>query len=367
MKYILHQRRLTIMALVLICISCIHIHKESEYVADLLPNATEYSVDDESVTFRDLHLGDAENLILNGVSYFYGKVQEQPVRLVETDENYSKIHALQMQSGEFYNNDFEDVCVISSDLALKLFAQIDVVQNIIQIDEKFYTIVGVYGSDNSFLSLISSDGMDEIFIPAHLSTVVEKIYISDNGRYPAISDVHELFLSTRVSLSENDSINWFEKSDLLLQFEEISLFLAGITLSISLAFRAIIRIKKLILKNYLADKESMFAEENSKIKLFVQAGVLFGIAITLCIIIPFRFTLPFEWIPGDGNILNVLHYKELLIDAFQMRNSVIISYYGNIFWYVLWMMSLMILLLIIECILLLVIIIKNVSYKDDEK
>lgn len=125
------------MALVLICISCIHIHKESEYVADLLPNATEYSVDDESVTFRDLHLGDAENLILNGVSYFYGKVQEQPVRLVETDENYSKIHALQMQSGEFYNNDFEDVCVISSDLALKLLHRLMWFKTLFKLTKNF--------------------------------------------------------------------------------------------------------------------------------------------------------------------------------------------------------------------------------------
>lgn len=106
---------------------------------------------------------------LGRAAHPYSPYDEQNVYITRTGEGYAEMAKLTMVSGVFFDVDTiperNRVVIISDSLAVKFFQDMDVIGEQLALDDVYYTITGVYKSDASIISRMSSMGFDTVYIP----------------------------------------------------------------------------------------------------------------------------------------------------------------------------------------------------------
>lgn len=262
-----------------------------------------------------------------------------PVKAVMSGENLDNFSGLNILRGDFFSSDqYENgnkVAVISETLAQKLFTTHNIIGNEINMFGSKYKIIGLYQNKNSLLSLLTSDGIERVYIPFesfssnNMQTTVNTVFIKDQGLQDEPFKEYKLESILREQIDINtDSykINDFYNSSIYTsQPLSAFIFLVGI-LNICILIKYLIKYLKFGLswfKNQLNSK--YFLEVLTKWKLSILLYFLLSAMLIVFIgavfwIVRFKGGIPYEYIPAD-NIFDLGFYANKVKEAIYNANS----------------------------------------------
>lgn len=121
---------------------------------------------------KNLH----ESSYKNGVSFLnceYSAVSAEKIsakaNICLTDDNYCSFWSRELIQGSFISesayNEGRKVAVISDKFAVDLFGTTDALKNQVDIFGESYKIIGVFAEHTSLISLLSTDGINDVFVP----------------------------------------------------------------------------------------------------------------------------------------------------------------------------------------------------------
>ncbi len=256
-------------------------------------------------------------------------VKAETVTPVLTNESYFEIYNHKLIGNGFTKENMENkdkVAVIGSNLALKLFFNIDAVGKTITLDNEAYTICGVIEEKENIINRLSSDGKQRVYIPYTCYSGYENCEVNtisyDNKAVSAP-------LIEQMDLSQYHSTNFSEKAKVIKNFEHI-IFLI---LFIALCFIAL-KIWYRLCRKFIADiKENL--NENYFLKSFKSIPHKYTLLIITVLGIPaalltifllsnFSIFIISKYIPYD-DIFDVSYYISTIIENSNIINNLALT------------------------------------------
>lgn len=272
-------------------------------------------------------------------------VKSNAVTPVLTNENWFLVMNITITGGLKENT---KAAVISSDLALKLYFNTDVIGKKLIINNSEYIISGIYEKPKGITNELSSDGKERVYLyysdyPAYKNQDVQSIcYRNDAPSAPLIE---------QMNLTQYHAENIGEKAKILNNFKSLFFLIIFISLSVfalriwyKLCGRSFSEIKANLSENY-------FLKSVRSIPLKYLLFAVTAAGIPLLIIIVFQFFnfslfIPSKYIPYD-NIFDIPYYISKITEHQNELNSVSLN--GNTYWLELYKNSFCVLSVLLSC------------------
>lgn len=247
------------------------------------------------------------------------------VNIILTDENYPEIHNINMIKGNFFSSVISesDAIVISDSLANLLFKSIDIIGCQMILNGETKTISGVYENNKSFVSDLSSNGLETVFVPVYYqtdindSTRIESFYVKGNNGSIGNKEIQELnaLLNNKLELYKQNDLNSSKK--LLVQFFNIIIFIMGLIVVVKL-FSVIIKNIKKIVNYIIAVKGFDNAVPSVNVKLCILGTILcIAFIIPIIVLCTFKIYIPEGFIPEHDRICDISYYYEYMMNSVQ--------------------------------------------------
>lgn len=270
------------------------------------------------------------------------------VNIILTDENYPEIHNINMIKGNFFSAVISesDAIVISDSLANLLFKSIDIIGCQMILNGETKTISGVYENNESFVSDLSSNGLETVFVPVYYqtdindSTRIESFYVKGNNGSIGNKEIQELnaLLNNKLELYKQNDLNSSKK--LLVQFFNIIIFIMGLIVAVKL-FSVIIKNIKKIVNYIIAVKGFDNAVPSVNVKLCILGTILcIAFIIPIIVLCTFKIYIPEGFIPEHDRICDISYYYDYMLnfvqgirteDRWNYYQELILSFYVILF------------------------------------
>lgn len=270
------------------------------------------------------------------------------VNIILTDENYPEIHNINMIKGNFFSAVISesDAIVISDSLANLLFKSIDIIGCQMILNGETKTISGVYENNESFVSDLSSNGLETVFVPVYYqtdindSTRIESFYVKGNNGSIGNKEIQELnaLLNNKLELYKQNDLNSSKK--LLVQLFNIIIFVIGLIVVVKLFSVIIKNIKKIV--NYIIDVKGFDnAVPSVNVKLCILGTILcIAFIIPIIVLCTFKIYIPEGFIPEHDRICDISYYYDYMLnfvqgirteDRWNYYQELILSFYVILF------------------------------------
>lgn len=271
-------------------------------------------------------------------------VKNIEVTPVLTNKNYFSVMSISVTGGLKEN---QKAAAISSDLALKLYFNTDVIGKKLVMNDSEYIISGIYEKPKGMVNEISSDGKERVYLyysdySAYKSQELQSIcYRNDAPSAPLIE---------QMNFSQYYTENIGEKVKILNNFKLLFFLIIFISLSV-IALRIWYKLCGRFFSEIKANlSENYFFKSVRSIPLKYLLLAVTAVGIPTLIIMVFQFLnfnlfIPSKYIPYD-NIFDIPYYFSKIIDYQNAINS--ISLNGNTFCIVLYHNSLCILSILLS-------------------
>ena len=270
------------------------------------------------------------------------------VNIILTDENYPEIHNINMIKGNFFSAVISesDAIVISDSLANLLFKSIDIIGCQMILNGETKTISGVYENNESFVSDLSSNGLETVFVPVYYqtdindSTRIESFYVKGNNGSIGNKEIQELnaLLNNKLELYKQNDLNSSKK--LLMQLFNIIIFDIGLIVVVKL-FSVIIKNIKKIVNYIIAVKGFDNAVPSVNVKLCILGTILcIAFIIPIIVLCTFKIYIPEGFIPEHDRICDISYYYDYMLnfvqgirteDRWNYYQELILSFYVILF------------------------------------
>lgn len=270
------------------------------------------------------------------------------VNIILTDENYPEIHNINMIKGNFFSAVISesDAIVISDSLANLLFKSIDIIGCQMILNGETKTISGVYENNESFVSDLSSNGLETVFVPVYYqtdindSTRIESFYVKGNNGSIGNKEIQELnaLLNNKLELYKQNDLNSSKK--LLVQFFNIIIFIMGLIVVVKL-FSVIVKNIKKIVNYIIAVKGFDNAVPSVNVKLCILGTILcIAFIIPIIVLCTFKIYIPEGFIPEHDRICDISYYYDYMLnfvqgirteDRWNYYQELILSFYVILF------------------------------------
>mgnify|MGYP001659131512 FL=1 len=270
------------------------------------------------------------------------------VNIILTDENYPEIHNINMIKGNFFSAVISesDAIVISDSLANLLFKSIDIIGCQMILNGETKTISGVYENNESFVSDLSSNGLETVFVPVYYqtdindSTRIESFYVKGNNGSIGNKEIQELnaLLNNKLELYKQNDLNSSKK--LLMQLFNIIIFVIGLIVVVKL-FSVIIKNIKKIVNYIIAVKGFDNAVQSVNVKLCILGTILcIAFIIPIIVLCTFKIYIPEGFIPEHDRICDISYYYDYMLnfvqgirteDRWNYYQELILSFYVILF------------------------------------
>ena len=270
------------------------------------------------------------------------------VNIILTDENYREIHNINMIKGNFFSAVISesDAIVISDSLANLLFKSIDIIGCQMILNGETKTISGVYENNESFVSDLSSNGLETVFVPVYYqtdindSTRIESFYVKGNNGSIGNKEIQELnaLLNNKLELYKQNDLNSSKK--LLMQLFNIIIFVIGLIVVVKL-FSVIIKNIKKIVNYIIAVKGFDNAVPSVNVKLCILGTILcIAFIIPIIVLCTFKIYIPEGFIPEHDRICDISYYYDYMLnfvqgirteDRWNYYQELILSFYVILF------------------------------------
>ena len=270
------------------------------------------------------------------------------VNIILTDENYPEIHNINMIKGNFFSAVISesDAIVISDSLANLLFKSIDIIGCQMILNGETKTISGVYENNESFVSDLSSNGLETVFVPVYYqtdindSTRIESFYVKGNNGSIGNKEIQELnaLLNNKLELYKQNDLNSSKK--LLVQLFNIIIFVIGLIVVVKL-FSVIIKTIKKIVNYIIAVKGFDNAVPSVNVKLCILGTILcIAFIIPIIVLCTFKIYIPEGFIPEHDRICDISYYYDYMLnfvqgirteDRWNYYQELILSFYVILF------------------------------------
>lgn len=261
------------------------------------------------------------------------------VNIILTDENYPEIHNINMIKGNFFSAVISesDAIVISDSLANLLFKSIDIIGCQMILNGETKTISGVYENNESFVSDLSSNGLETVFVPVYYqtdindSTRIESFYVKGNNGSIGNKEIQELnaLLNNKLELYKQNDLNSSKK--LLMQLFNIIIFVIGLIVVVKL-FSVIIKNIKKIVNYIIAVKGFDNAVPSVNVKLCILGTILcIAFIIPIIVLCTFKIYIPEGFIPEHDRICDISYYYDYMLNFVQgIRSEERWNYYQEL-------------------------------------
>lgn len=261
------------------------------------------------------------------------------VNIILTDENYPEIHNINMIKGNFFSAVISesDAIVISDSLANLLFKSIDIIGCQMILNGETKTISGVYENNESFVSDLSSNGLETVFVPVYYqtdindSTRIESFYVKGNNGSIGNKEIQELnaLLNNKLELYKQNDLNSSKK--LLMQLFNIIIFVIGLIVVVKL-FSVIIKNIKKIVNYIIAVKGFDNAVPSVNVKLCILGTILcIAFIIPIIVLCTFKIYIPEGFIPEHDRICDISYYYDYMLNFVQgIRTEYRWNYYQEL-------------------------------------
>lgn len=260
---------------------------------------------------------------MKGISFsaelYETEVKDFTVTPVLINENYFEVMNIPLQ-GELPKN--EKAAVISSDLAVKLFFNTNVMGKTIVIDNNEYEICGIYENPKGLINELSFDGKEIVYL--YYKCI-------DNYEYREIqmlcyeNSAPSAPLIEQMNLSQYHTNNLYEKGKIINNFKSIFFIVLYITFSIialkiwyKLCVKLIADIKENLNENYFL--KSIRAIPIKYLLFTVTAVGIPLLIIIVFLLADFSIFIPAKYIPYD-NIFDIPYYISKIIENSKIINS----------------------------------------------
>lgn len=270
------------------------------------------------------------------------------VNIILTDENYPEIHNINMIKGNFFSAVISesDAIVISDSLANLLFKSIDIIGCQMILNGETKIISGVYENNESFVSDLSSNGLETVFVPVYYqtdindSTRIESFYVKGNNGSIGNKEIQELnaLLNNKLELYKQNDLNSSKK--LLMQLFNIIIFVIGLIVVLKL-FSVIIKNIKKIVNYIIAVKGFDNAVPSVNVKLCILGTILcIAFIIPIIVLCTFKIYIPEGFIPEHDRICDISYYYDYMLnfvqgirteDRWNYYQELILSFYVILF------------------------------------
>lgn len=270
------------------------------------------------------------------------------VNIILTDENYPEIHNINMIKGNFFSAVISesDAIVISDSLANLLFKSIDIIGCQMILNGETKTISGVYENNESFVSDLSSNGLETVFVPVYYqtdindSTRIESFYVKGNNGSIGNKEIQELdaLLNNKLELYKQNDLNSSKK--LLMQLFNIIIFVIGLIVVVKL-FSVIFKNIKKIVNYIIAVKGFDNAVSSVNVKLCILGTILcIAFIIPIIVLCTFKIYIPEGFIPEHDRICDISYYYDYMLnfvqgirteDRWNYYQELILSFYVILF------------------------------------
>lgn len=270
------------------------------------------------------------------------------VNIILTDENYPEIHNINMIKGNFFSAVISesDAIVISDSLANLLFKSIDIIGCQMILNGETKTISGVYENNESFVSDLSSNGLETVFVPVYYqtdindSTRIESFYVKGNNGSIGNKEIQELnaLLNNKLELYKQNDLNSSKK--LLVQLFNIIIFIMGLIAAVKL-FSVIFKNIKKIVNYIIAVKGFDNAVPSVNVKLCILGTILcIAFIIPIIVLCTFKIYIPEGFIPEHDRICDISYYYDYMLnfvqgirteDRWNYYQELILSFYVILF------------------------------------
>lgn len=270
------------------------------------------------------------------------------VNIILTDENYPEIHNINMIKGNFFSAVISesDAIVISDSLANLLFKSIDIIGCQMILNGETKTISGVYENNESFVSDLSSNGLETVFVPVYYqtdindSTRIESFYVKGNNGSIGNKEIQELdaLLNNKLELYKQNDLNSSKK--LLMQLFNIIIFVIGLIVVVKL-FSVIFKNIKKIVNYIIAVKGFDNAVSSVNVKLCILSTILcIAFIIPIIVLCTFKIYIPEGFIPEHDRICDISYYYDYMLnfvqgirteDRWNYYQELILSFYVILF------------------------------------
>ena len=252
------------------------------------------------------------------------------VKPVLVNENYFKVYGIHVGGSGITEQHIQNrvpAIVISDKVAMKLSLDGNVIGQQISLYDKDFTIVGIYKKPDGFLSEISSDIYDRVYIPYTCYDNYADISIDSLAATKGTYSEKTLPL---LGLTETDTNFYIEndlatKHDIIAYFPNLLIFVFTLILSVT-----IIRILNRIIRQAYQKLHKDYQNNNLSVVLrsnwlyilsrFLIAVLLIAVPVVLVILFPPKLIIPPNYIPFD-NIFDLKHYIEVFTSQIQQANS----------------------------------------------
>ena len=252
-------------------------------------------------------------------------IKNNTVTPVLTNENYFSVMSIPI-TGSLKEN--TKAAAISSDLALKLYFNTDVIGKKIVIGNSEYTISGVYKKQKGIVNELSSNDKERVYLyysnySAYKSQEIQSIcYRNDASSAPLIE---------QMDFSQFHLENIGEKAKILNNFKSLFFLIIFISLSVialriwyKLSGKFFSEIKANLSENYFL--KSVRSIPLKYLLLLVTAAVIPLLMIIVIQLFTFNLFIPSKYIPYD-NIFDVPYYFSKIIEQTNTIHS--LSLTGN--------------------------------------
>lgn len=356
--------------------------------ASLLPAGIGYSLTPQKqsqglgATFAQMAIAareNEENLILAADSSTLASAQsaagnpyDKPVKVIFTGGDYQAFHLLRFIKGAMYTNDDPrvgaDAAIISKDLAVAMFAGVDVVGAPIYINGTKLTIVGVFELGQSLFERICADGYAQVIVP-YTTLLTDKpqyaahLYVKNApfdekklspqqrqqaraqqekaGQPPAldsqrVSSVHlsELDASLGEKLALYEQIDYSERGKIAGQYVRLIWFILGIVLIVFLIRVSVISLSSTGVWALQVHKSVEKLRVGDLARRLILPLALLAAGAGIFYLIRFEIYVPAQIVPPGERILNVSYYIDQYIAAFQQHiGGSADPFYRNVIFY----------------------------------
>lgn len=356
-------KQIVILVLLFVCVIFsvsvqLNLNKKSRKIVNGIIISSEYNTNitfsdcekkDKSLKFSALSLEDS----FITTEYF---TTPEKIELTYTNKDFARIVPLNIRYGNYFeiNNipELNNNIVISNELALKLFKTYDGVGRKVIINNKEYIVCGVYVNDKSFLSKISSNGKQRVFIPYMCAEKYNEIPIkqlfSEKGTniFPE-SIIDSIKQDTEKAILYDETIDFTNTERLTKQGMSVSFFILGINIIAFLVYYLCKKVKY----TYVT-----YQNNNNKKLLAVNSLICFGFftgIIIVLLIVKFKFFIPNAMLPAD-NVFDFKFYYKVMLEKIQkinrtsmdlyytrysfnvLKSSVVWSFVSSIFLIIIW-------------------------------
>ena len=264
-------------------------------------------------------------------------VKDNAITPVLTNENWFFVMNITITGGLKENT---KAAVISSDLALKVYFNTDVIGKKLIINNSEYIISGIYQNPKGIINELSSDGKERVYLyytdyPAYNSQDVQSIcYRNDAPSAPLIE---------QMNLSQYHAENIGEKAKILNNFKSLFILILFLYFSV-IVLKLWYKLSKKILKEIKENlTENYFINSIKSIPLKYFLFILSFVGIPAIIILAFIFTnfsffIPARYIPYDNifdvpyYITKIVEYKNSVHQLAQIGNTYYIELYKHSFY-----------------------------------